>query len=410
MNKYFVILGGNMLLQGVHDKLKEYGYNVIVVDWNDNPAVKGDLHLQIDVKDSDRVIEALKNTGFKIDGCVTCIDLAVPTQNRINKWCGNYVMPDKFLQVLTKEEMRKCWEKAGLFNRISKTDDELSIERIYEISRKYKLVIKPNIAASSRGITILEKGQEIDTLLKALQLAKDCSFDKHCLIEEFIEAEEFTVDMLGDAYGNVCVYGSSIAYQSPNAKDNHIGTKYHYNSTKYTKEVWDKIAAFGIACYKATGLNTSFGHLEIFMKKDGSLMPVEMGARSSGFICSHLVSAASGHDFLGDFIRVLHGGKIESGHYLCGDTSSMWFGYDIPGNTCSVKESNLSFFLDPRIKIIYSKRTGLVANKHFDLMINDNDRDNLGYEMLVGPRDVLTIENVEKAEQAFLIDYLDNKK
>ena len=71
-----------MLLQGVHDKLKEYGYNVIVVDWNDNPAVKGDLHLQIDVKDSDRVIEALKNTGFKIDGCVTCIDLAVPTQNR----------------------------------------------------------------------------------------------------------------------------------------------------------------------------------------------------------------------------------------------------------------------------------------------------------------------------------------
>ena len=406
MKKHFVILGGNMLLQGVHDKLKEYGYDVIVVDWNENPGFKGDLHLQIDVKKSERVIEALKNTNLEIDGCITCIDIAVPTQNRINQWCGNRVMPEKFLKVLTKEEMRNCWGKAGLFNRISKTDNQMSIVEILEMSKNYKLVIKPNIAASSRGITILEKGQDIDTLIKAIQLAKDCSFDKHCLIEEFIEAEEFTVDMLGDAYGNVCVYGSSIAYQSPNAKNNHIGTKYHYNSTKYSKEVWDKIAEFGIACYKATGLNTSFGHLEIFMKKDGTLMPVEMGARSSGFICSHLVSAASGHDFLYDFIRVLHGEKIQSGHYLCGDTSSMWFGYDIPANTCSVKESNLGLFLDPGIRIIYSKRTGLVANKHFDYMINDNDRDNLGYEMLVGSRDVLTIENVEKAERDFLNDYL----
>ena len=48
----------------------------------------------------------------------------------------------------------------------------------------------------------------------------------------------------------------------------------------------------------------------------------------------------------------------------------------------------------------------MVANKHFDLMINDNDRDNLGYEMLVGPREVLTIENIEKAEREFLNDYL----
>ena len=69
MEKYFVILGGNMLLQGVHDKLKEFGYKVIVVDWNEKPGFKGDLHLQIDVKDSDRVIEALKKTNYKIDGC-----------------------------------------------------------------------------------------------------------------------------------------------------------------------------------------------------------------------------------------------------------------------------------------------------------------------------------------------------
>ena len=46
------------------------------------------------------------------------------------------------------------------------------------------------------------------------------------------------------------------------------------------------------------------------MKDDGTFTPVEMGARSSGFICSHTVSLASGHDYMRDYINVLHGGRV----------------------------------------------------------------------------------------------------
>ena len=77
-----------------------------------------------------------------------------------------------------------------------------------------KLICKPNVAASSRGITILEKGQTKEALQEALAKAKETSFDHKCLIEEFVEGEEFTVDMLGDSYGNVNCYGSSIQHHS----------------------------------------------------------------------------------------------------------------------------------------------------------------------------------------------------
>lgn len=409
MQKYFVQLSGNKLLQGICDKLQSFGYKVIVVDWNENPGVKGDIHLQMDVKDHEAIISKLKEMGVTVDGAVTCIDLAVPSANAINQWCGNKTMPAKFCtSVLTKDEMKQCWVNAGIFNRISRIDNEMPIQEIYDHLQTMKIIIKPNIAASSRGITILNKGESMEKLEAAMHKARSTSFDNHCLVEEFVEGREFTVDMLGDDYGNVCVYSASVKYHSQNAlkNNNRVAVKIHWNANTYSDDVWDRIAAFGIQCYKSIGLNNSFGHLEIIMKPDGSFTPIEIGARSSGFICSHLVTAASGHDYLGDYIKMLHGGMVENGHYLNGPMSSMWFGYDIPSGTTSIRESNLTKFLDKRICVMYSKHEELTAEKHFGDYVDDNSRDDFGYEMITAPRDVLTIESIEKAERLFLCDYL----
>src|SRR5574344_1590379 len=154
MEKYFVLLGGNKLLHGQVVKLHEFGYKVIVIAWNDNPDIVGDMFIQLDVKDAVSIIEKLEQLGLKnkIYGALSSIDLAVPTVNAINGWCGNKTMPEKFNSVLTKEEMRDAWMAAGVFNRISKTDDQISIEEICRLSHTMKLICKPNIAASSRGI------------------------------------------------------------------------------------------------------------------------------------------------------------------------------------------------------------------------------------------------------------------
>ena len=408
MEKYFVLLGANKLLLGQVVKLHDLGYKVIVVAWNDKPDIKGDIYIQHDVKDSCGVINRLENLGFKnkVAGALSSIDLAAPTVNAINKWCGNKIMPEKFNTVLSKKEMRDAWMAAGVFNRISITSEQLTIDELVKLSNKVKLICKPNVAASSRGITILKEGQDCQSIMSAIEKAKNMSFDGLCLVEEFVDGEEFTVDMLGDSYGNVCCYGSSIQYHSKYALNNHVTIIHHWNSQKYDEHVWNKIAQYGIECYNALGLHSMFGHLEIIMKSDGSFTPVEMGARSSGFICSHTVTSASGHDYLNDYINVLHGGKIESGNYLNGNMSSMWFGYDIPTNSYSKRDVNITQFLDPRIKVLFENHDGIKAGIHYQGYINDADRDKLGYAILEAPKDILTYSSIEKSMNEFLKIFL----
>ena len=404
----FVLLGANKLCWGQVCKLREFGYKVVLIAWNEHPDIVADIYIRHDVKDAKGVLSELKQRGLldRIDGALSSIDLAAPTVNAINCACGNKTMPEKFNSVLTKEEMRNCWMKAGLFNRVSKNGKEFSLDALFETSQKMKLICKPNVAASSRGITILEKGQTLESLSKALTKAKETSFDGQCLIEEFVDGEEFTVDMLGDAYGNVCCYGSSIQYHSKYALHNHVTVIHHWNSRKYGDETWNRIANFGIACYKALGLHSMFGHLEIIMKEDGTFTPVEMGARSSGFICSHTVWKASGQDYLGDYVRMLHGEAINPGNFMNGPNSSMWFGYDIPSNAHSVKETNITEFLDPRINVLFEDHSGLIANKTFGDYIDDGDRDKLGYAILSGPREVLTYKSIADSNERFLNAYL----
>ncbi len=409
--QYFVLLGGNKLLWGQVCKLREFGYKVIVVAWNDQPDITGDLFIQMDVKDAPGIVARLEEMGLrgKVGGALSSIDLAAPTVNAINRWCGNKTMPEKFDRVLSKNEMRDAWMAAGVFNRISRMDDEMSLDEIFEASSRMKLICKPDVSASSRGITILEKGQTREALAEAVKKAKETSFNHRCLIEEFVEGEEFTVDMLGDAYGHVNCYGSSIQHHSLYALNNHVTVIHHWNSRKYDDATWNRIADFGIQCYKALGLHSMFGHLEIIMKEDGSFTPVEMGARSSGFICSHTVSAASGHDYLGDYVKMLHGGEIEPGNYLNGPNASMWFGYDIPSNSYSVKETDITKFLDPRITVLYENHAGLKVHEHYGDYINDGDRDKFGYAILCGPRDILTYESVSESNERFLDEFLGRK-
>ena len=70
MKEFFVLLGSNKLLWGQIVKLREFGYKVIVIAWNDKPDIEGDLYIQMDVKDHIGIINKLEELGLKgrIDG------------------------------------------------------------------------------------------------------------------------------------------------------------------------------------------------------------------------------------------------------------------------------------------------------------------------------------------------------
>lgn len=400
--KIIVILGGNILNSGIVDYCKKQDYNVVVVDWSPNAHLKGDLFLCIDVKDTPAIIKALEENGIHdIYGAYSSIDLAVPSVNVINKHYGKESMDEEALaNALPKATMTRIWNEAGILNRYSKIFEYLNDE-VFEKVVAMKMIFKPNISSSSRGITIVAKGSNKETVETAFVKAKTESFDKKVIIEEFVEGREFTCDMLGDKYGNVSVYAISVKYHTVNTSNNKIAIKLHYNSDIYPDEVYEKIAETGKKCYRALGFKASLGHLEILMKEDGTLSPVEIGARSSGFITNPLVSLASGQNYFADYLNVINGGRIENKDHINGHHSSMYFFYDMPHNTTVKHPCSLMDFLPEGIKSEYCNRTKIMQEGFAFSDIN-NDNERIGYEIIHGERHLMSIHTIEKAEQEFI--------
>ena len=401
-DKVVVILGGNILNSGIVDYCKKQGYFVVVVDWSPNAHLKGDLFLCIDEKNYESIINALEENGIKnIMGAYSSIDLAVRSVNAINEHYGLHHMPQEALNhALPKSEMTRIWKEKHLLNRFSKHYIDWSDE-IADSASRLKIIIKPNISASSRGITIIDKGTNFDVVKQAFDKARNESFDKTCIVEEFVVGREFTCEMLGDDYGNVVVYAISVKYHTLNTNNNKIAIKLHYNSEFYGNDTYRRIAELGKKCYRSLGFKASLGHLEILMKEDGTFSPVEIGARSSGFITNPLVSLASGQDFFGDYLKIINGGKVADHDHINGANSSMYFFYDMPHGTEVINPCSLMDFLPEGIESMYSNREKIMEHGHkWEDITNDNER--IGYEILYGERHLMTISNIKKAEKEFI--------
>lgn len=401
MKKAVIILGGNIYNRGIIDKLLALDIISIVIDRNDRPDIKGDINFQCDLLDVNKITKFVKDIqNINIYGVYTSSDIAIKSCNELNSYYGLKSNDNDFLEfVSSKDFMLAKWRDNRLLNRYSEIYAEINIKKILEFAKTIKLVIKPNNASSSRGLTLLSLNPEKTTLLNAIKRAENFSFDNKVLVEEFIEGQEMTIEMLGDNYGNVNVYGVSYKYHSINTINNKVAVKLHYNPIDINKARLNEIAQFGIDCYKSFGLKNSFGHLEVIEKRDGSLTPIEINSRSAGFIASHLVDISSGRNYFLDYLKVLNGAKLDQSIYIS-ELSSMYFFYDLPPNRLSKNSHNLMEYLPAIIESLYSGRENLVENRIFNNIDCDNDR--YGFEILSGPKDILTYENIKIAEDRFI--------
>lgn len=402
--KIFLLLGGNKLNYGILKKFQDKDYLVYVVDWNEHPQMTGDKHYRIDVKDSTAIMDALKRDGDweRVVFAYSSIDLAVRSVAALNRAIGLKTISDEGLEYSSsKSMMTKRWNEAGILNRLSKSYIVYN-DDIEELNRSMKLIIKPDNSASSRGITIIPENTDGRIIKAAFDKALREATDRTVVVEEFVEGTEFTVDMLGDADGNVSVYGISRKSHTENTDNNKIAVKLHYNSV--SNDLQQKIAQVGIACYKALGFSASLGHLEVLLKEDGTISPVEIGARSSGFIASNLVDIVSGSDYLGDLLEVQRGAKVKNGLHEQTENSSMYFFYDFPVDSVVENECSLLDFCDDSIISRYNDRSNIILGRKFEKIDNDNAR--LGFEILEGPKNIMTVEYIAKAERDMLCHML----
>jgi hypothetical protein len=395
MKDIFIILGGNILNNGVSEKFSKYF--IIVVDPRDNPEIKYDYHLKFDVRGKDDILNFLSTNGYKkrnFKGAYTSLDIAVETLSNIYAHFGYDYGGENILKFQTKDAMTSCWRRSGLLQRIS-----LKLARnsdIPSILIDKSIIIKPNQSSSSRGITIINS-ENINDYISSISIACNTSFDGFSIIEEFIVGTEFTIEMLADAEGVSYVYAVSKKYHTNNVTSNKIAVKLHYNPSDESDEELIRIAHFGKLCLSAFGLKNCFGHLEIIRDSDGILHPIEIGFRSSGFIASHLVDFTSERDYINDLLNnIMNERKIEY-DFKISDKSSMYFFYDLkPGYFVKDRSKSLLNFLPYNIKSVYTDIKNIHVNP-IKSISSDNERH--GVEILIGSRFDLTIETLLDAEK-----------
>ncbi|OGI17035.1 MAG: hypothetical protein A2287_00075 [Candidatus Melainabacteria bacterium RIFOXYA12_FULL_32_12] len=404
--KTAILLGGNALSQGIIDKFRENNLKAVVIDWREKLDLDYDLHIKADAK-SLEIIEVLDNYSLKdVNLVYTSMDNAgLALRALCKKFKLLHSSEESILNASSKDLMKRKWVEKKLFTRISYTLEKLDLEKIEKLNKNYKLIIKPCISCASRGITILTLNSSVEKIQEAYNKAEEESANKKVVVEEFVEGIEHTVEMLGDNFGNVAVYGISRKYHTQNTINNKVAVKLHYNSIECTDNFQKELANFAIECYKALGLKNSLGHFEVLLKNDGSFEPVEIGSRSSGFIASHLVDITSGRGFLTDYMQVLNGEKITNGLIEQTNLSSMYYFYDIPKHSTSKKKTNLMEYINPQIQSLYHSRDKLLPDMQYGMIHSDTER--VGYEILKGPRNTLTIEEVNRAESIFIENFLE---
>lgn len=401
--KNAVILGGSLLNKGVYDKLHQLGLNVIVVDYRTDTVFNYDEHIVADSTDPE-ISQILREKGYtNICLVYTSMDGAGLAQRAICKEYGLlYASEDAMLNAHHKNRMHEKWEQAGLLNRQSFALQELNMEKISQFNKDKKIIIKPANGCASRGLTVIESNAAQETIKDAFNYARESATNNFINIEEFIIGTEYCVEMLGDNYGNVSVFAIAQKYHS-SYSNSIVATKLHYNCLSVSHDLSQKITDYSIECYKQLGLKNTFGHLELLVQADGTISPIEVGARSSGYIGSHFTDLSTNKSFLGDFQKIQSGELIENGLFPQSQISSMYFFYDLPPNIKSCKSSNMLNFLDKEITTHGYDRSNLIANKVFQPLSQDTDR--YGFEVLSGNKNILTIEHILEAEQRFLKDF-----
>lgn len=401
-----IILGGQALNIGIVDILHSLGLNVIVIDYRKNIALKSDLHILFDATDPEVINVVKENNIENVKLVYTSMDDAGLAQLALCNYYRLLCADKKALEKAhNKTLMHKAWNNAGLLNRISIALKEFDFEKISVLNKKFDIVIKPSDSCASRGITILSKNSSYEDIKKAFELALENSSNHYVNVEEFVLGTEYTVELLGDNYDNVCVFGISQKYHTNNTKHNKIAVKLHYNAINVDTDLQNRIAKYAIRCYRALELQNTLGHLELIVKRDGTISPIEIGARSSGFIASHLAQVGTNRIFLQDFMKVQNGEKIHNGLLKHNDISGMYYFYDMPANKSVKKITNITNFFDANVKSLYSDRADIKIGKKYQNLKQDTDR--YGFEILIGDRNSLTIDAVKKAEERFYKELFD---
>lgn len=309
--KGVVIFGAGLLQKPLIDAAKARGWYTIIVDQNPDAlaAQSGDLFVEIPGNDPEALVDVLWPHRDKFHFAATLgtdLSFFVATINEAFALPG--INTRQALVATHKGRMREFLKEHGIAQPDFIVSDQK--EELYEwmIQNPGPCVIKPVRNMGARGVLYLSEPGEMSF---AFEYALSHSADREVILEQYIEADEFSIDAL-------CfkgkTYATGVADRIIEIKEGRffIETGHTMPSrfpVEILKEITEVTGRFGEALSSLSDEPYS-GALkgDIRLGKDNKIYVGEIAARlSGGFMSTHTYPGAGKNSLVEGYLDLLEG-------------------------------------------------------------------------------------------------------
>lgn len=299
--KSLAIVGASYLQLPLIEKAKALGIETHVFAWaaNDVGEQAADYFYPISIVEKEMIAAECRRIG--VDGiCSIASDLAMLTVNYVANALGLVGNSTECtLKSTNKHLMREAFKHGG-----DPSPQSILIETASELKSldlQYPIIVKPTDRSGSRGITKLTNSAGLEAAVSA---AKECSFEKKALVEEFAEGQEYSVECISQ---NGKHHLLAITQKHTTGAPHFIETA-HIQPAQLSNEAVRKVERIIFHALETLEITTGASHSEVKIDGKGNVFIIEIGGRMGGdFIGSDLVQLSTGVDFVKAVIQIALG-------------------------------------------------------------------------------------------------------
>lgn len=309
MGKKMMILGGSALQVPAIHAAKKLGYEIILVDYDENAVgfALADVKLVVSTLDMEEVYR--QALAYRPDVVITSTsDGPVRTAAYVNEKLGK--KPDlayeDSLCATIKSHMRKRLEENHV--PIPSYYAVESWEEFQEAVKAFsgRCIVKPSDNAGSRGVVLLDgRGKTEEELHRIYAYSKGNSRNGIVMTEEFMSGAEVSVEAM-TVNGKTTIIAITDKYITPPPYFVEIA---HSEPSRLDQGTQERIREVALQAVRAIRLQNGPSHTEIKVTEQGPKV-VEIAARLGGdFITSRLVPLSTGVDLVDASVRLAAGGE-----------------------------------------------------------------------------------------------------
>lgn len=308
-------------------KAKELGYETHVFAWKcgDVGEYEADYFYPISIYDRNVIFNECSR--LHISGIVTISsDLGMFTVAQIAKSmnlpCHDLVGVTNCINKIKTREILKQ-------NNIKCVNDCYSIDKLKYCNFDFPLVVKPCDRSGLKGISIIENK---DDLVKAINLARDFSFENKEIIEKFMNCDFYSAECISANGKHRIIAITKNIYKVENKKfvPSFFYQKKIFNINilmNIEKEIYNILDIFK--------LNNGATNIEFFLTENMEMIVNEVSPCVRGeFVGSHLMKHSCNFDYIKSVINISCGKSIDINDFKL------------------VKDAHISFNVKEKSKII----------------------------------------------------------